>query len=242
MAGAIWYSRHFCNLFDHQDYNENPMKTLIKPSLRATISRNDKKYRAVILGALFSLITAVFPMQSSAHGPTRQVVKQQITIQAPADEVWAVVGDFFALDKWHPAVLSSEKIDDQTRKLSLDEEGKVTLTEKIKKLEPEKMKLKYKIIDMAIIEEFKFSGIDVKRKALPVDTYSSILQVTAMGDSSKVTWIGKFYRGYMLNPPTPEGMDDASAIATITAVYNAGLENLAQQFDGDDAAKAMAFE
>lgn len=218
------------------------MKTLIKSSLRATKNRINKKHSIVIMSALVSLMTAIFPIQSSAHGPTRQVVKQQIIIQAPADKVWAVVGDFFALDKWHPAVLSSEKIDDQTRKLSLDEEGKVTLTEKIKKLEPEKMKLKYKITDMTIIEEFKFSGIDVKRKALPVDTYSSTMQVTAMGDSSKVTWIGKFYRGYMLNPPTPEGMDDASAIATITAVYKAGLENLAKQFDGDAAAKAMAFE
>lgn len=193
------------------------------------------------LAALAALLL-VIPASVTAHGPTRQVVKQKITIQAPAAEIWAVVGDFFALDKWHPAVLKSEKIDDTTRKLSLDEEGKVTLTEKIKKLEPEKMKLKYKIIDMSVIEEFKFSGIDVKRKALPVDTYSSTIQVLSEGDGAVVTWIGKFYRGYVLNPPTPEGMDDATAIATIQAVYNAGLESLAKQFDGDLAAKAIAFE
>lgn len=196
--------------------------------------------RAIIL--VTSVLAASFPILSQAHGPTRQVVKQQITIQAPAGEVWAVLGDFFALDKWHPAVLSSEKIDDKTRKLSLDEEGKVTLTEELKKMEPEKMKYKYKIIDMAIIEEFDFNGIHVIRKALPVDTYSSTIQVTADGENSLVTWVGKFYRGYMLNPPTPEGMDDTSAIATITSVYNAGLENLAKQFDGESAAKASTFE
>jgi hypothetical protein len=37
-------------------------------------------------------------------------------------------------------------------------------------------------------------------------------------------------------------MDDKSAIATIEAVYTAGLENLARQFDGDAAAKAMTSE
>jgi mxaD protein len=157
----------------------------------------------VTLSAVVSIISSAFPIVGAAHGPTRQVVKQQIKINAPAADVWAVADDFFALDKWHPAVLKSVKIDDKTRKLSLDEEGKLTLTEELKKLDQDKMKLKYKIIDMAVIEKFDFNGIAVIRKALPVDTYSSTIQVVAEGDTSVVSWTGKFYRGYMLNPPTP---------------------------------------
>ena len=205
-------------------------------------NRLRRQFILTMLGTVMGLAATTFPTPGIAHGPTRQVVKQQIKINAPAAEVWAVVGDFFTLDKWHPAILKSEKIDDKTRKLSLETEGKVTLTEVIKKLQPEKMKLKYKIVDMAIIEKFDFNGIEVMRKTLPVDTYSSTLQVIPDGDGSVVTWIGKFYRGYMLNPPTPEGMDDASAIATIESVYVAGLENLARQFDGDAAAKASTAE
>lgn len=218
------------------------MTTPIVKTNSIKFSRARRQIILITLSAVAGLIATAFPVVSSAHGPTRQVVKQQITISAPAAEVWAVVGDFFALDKWHPAILKSEKIDDKTRKLSLDEEDKVTLTEVIKKLEPEKMKLKYKIVDMAVIEKFDFNGIAVERKALPVDTYSSTIQVVAEGDASVVTWVGKFYRGYMLNPPTPEGMDDKSAIATIQSVYNAGLENLAKQFDGDAAAQAISIE
>ncbi len=215
------------------------------PSVNNTFFKQNSAHRQLFLVALCvvtGLIATIFPAISAAHGPTRQVVKQQIMIQAPTAEVWAVAGDFFALDKWHPAILRSEKIDDKTRKLNLDEEGKVTLTEELKELDPDGMKLKYKIIDMTVVEKFNFSGIDVTRKALPVDNYSSTIQVVADGDGSVVTWVGKFYRAYLLNPPTPEGMDDATAIETIQGIYNAGLENLAKQFDGDTAAKATSVE
>lgn len=213
-----------------------------KPTISARDLSNGARRRLFSVALYTVGLIAVLPATSVAHGPTRQAVKQQITINAPAADVWAVVGDFFALDKWHPAVLKLEKIDDKTRKLSLDEEGKSTLTEVLKKLDDEKMMLKYKITDMAIIEEFDFNGIPVKRKTLPVDTYSSTIKVVSEGDKSVVSWQGKFYRGYMLNPPTPEGMDDATAISTINAVYVAGLENLAKQFDGESAAKAAAAE
>eukprot|EP01136_Pigoraptor_vietnamica_P025512 Opistho-1_new@79595 len=42
-----------------------------------------------------------------AHGPTRQKVVEKITIDAPADAVWAQIKDFDALAKWHPAVAES---------------------------------------------------------------------------------------------------------------------------------------
>src|SRR5689334_19982641 len=42
-----------------------------------------------------------------AHGPTRQKVSEKVTIEAPADAVWAKVKNFNALKDWHPAVAES---------------------------------------------------------------------------------------------------------------------------------------
>ena len=168
---------------------------------------------------LFFLPTLVF-----AHGPTRQQVVESIIIDAPPDKVWALVGDFTGLHKWHPAVKSTKMLDDKTRLLTLGDGN--TITEKLLKLENDAMKLKYKITDMTTIETFEFTGRQVKRQTLPVNTYTATLKVDPEGNGSKVTWKGKFYRAYMLNPPTPEGMSDKDAVEAITGVYKSGLENL----------------
>lgn len=173
---------------------------------------------------MLSCALFVFSNLALAHGPTRQQVEESIVINAPAADVWAMVGDFTGLHKWHPAVKTTEMKDDKTRLLTLGDGN--TLTEKLIKLENDSMKLKYKIIDMTTIETFEFAGRQIKRQTLPVNTYSSTLKVEAEGDASKVTWKGKFYRAYMLNPPTPEGMSDKDAINAITGVYKGGLENL----------------
>ncbi len=74
------------------------------------------------------------------------------------------------------------------------------------------MKLKYEIVD----------GV------APVADYNSFMQVTAgpgAGEST-VTWVGRFYRTYKLNPPIPAGQDDETAVKFITGVYDSGLANL----------------
>ena len=42
-----------------------------------------------------------------SHGPTRQKATEKITINAPADVVWARIKNFDALKDWHPAVAES---------------------------------------------------------------------------------------------------------------------------------------
>lgn len=173
---------------------------------------------------MLSCILLALSNISFAHGPTRQQVKENIIINAPVADVWALVSDFTALHKWHPAIKTTKMIDDKTRLLTLGDGN--TLTEKLIKLDTADMKLKYKIIDMTTIETFEFAGRQVKRQTLPVNTYSSTMKVEAEGNASKVTWKGKFYRPFLLNPPTPEGMSDKDAIDAITGVYRSGLENL----------------
>ncbi|MDH3638791.1 MAG: SRPBCC family protein [Gammaproteobacteria bacterium] len=159
-----------------------------------------------------------------AHGPTRQQVTESVSIDAPPQQVWAMVGNFSALHEWHPAIASTEMQDDKTRILSLAQGG--TITEELKQIDDAKMMLKYRIAEMSTVETFEFAGKPLERKVLPVNTYSATLSVAAGDTGSTVTWKGKFYRGYLLNPPTPEGMSDKDAVDAITAVYRAGLDNL----------------
>ena len=49
------------------------------------------------------LLLALFPTPASAHGPSRQKVTETVEINAPADKVWAVIGNFQDMS-WHPAV------------------------------------------------------------------------------------------------------------------------------------------
>ncbi len=74
------------------------------------------------------------------------------------------------------------------------------------------MKLKYEILEGAV----------------PVADYNSFI-VVAKGsgpNESSVTWVGRFYRVYKLNPPIPPGQDDETAIKAVTEMYDSGLPAL----------------
>lgn len=173
---------------------------------------------------IFIFLSHFFSFTLYAHGPTRQQVKESIVINAPVDKVWELVGDFSGLHKWHPAVQSTEMKGKDLRILMLAADKKIT--EKLVKRDDKKMKLKYKIVDMSVIETFDFAGRPVERTVLPVNTYTGYLSVISSGKGSKVTWKGKFYRPYLLNPPTPDGMSDKDATTTMASVYKGGLDNL----------------
>ena len=51
---------------------------------------------------------ALLPLTAAAHGPSPQKVEKTVTIKAEPAKVWAIVKDFGAIDKWHPAVTSSK--------------------------------------------------------------------------------------------------------------------------------------
>ncbi|MCF6191303.1 MAG: SRPBCC family protein [Cocleimonas sp.] len=180
---------------------------------------------------IFTILSSLFSLTLYAHGPTRQQVVESVVINAPVDKVWALVSDFSGLHKWHPAIQSTEMKGDDVRILTLAPDKKIT--EKLVKLDKEKMKLKYKITDMSVVETFEFAGSKVERTVLPVNTYTGFLSVVAEGTGSKVTWKGKFYRPYLLNPPTPEGMSDKDATTTISSVYKEGLDSLKMLLEGD---------
>jgi carbon monoxide dehydrogenase subunit G len=159
------------------------------------------------------LALATIPFTAFAHGPTPQKVEKSVVIKAPPAKVWAMVKDFGNMQVWHPAIASTklEKKGDEThRTLTLKSGGDIN--EKLRSADDKDMKLKYEIT----------GGV------APVADYNAVMTVTAgpgAGEST-VTWVGRFYRTYKLNPPIPEGQDDATATAFITGVFDSGLANL----------------
>ena len=164
------------------------------------------------LAAVAALATVSFAAQ--AHGPTRQKISESVEINAPADKVWAVVGNFQD-GSWIPVVEKTEgkggNEPKATRTLTL--KGGATVEEELSKYDAAKKSLMYRI-----------DKVDVK--TLPVNDYSSWIELEPEGaDKTKVTWRGAFYRGYMNNDPPPD-LNDEAAKKAVQGLYRSGLDNL----------------
>lgn len=163
---------------------------------------------------LLALIAlAAFSFNAAAHGPSPQKVEKSVVIKAAPAKVWAIVKDFGNMQSWHPAVASTKlekKGADTFRTLTLKDGGEIN--EKLRSADDADMKLKYEIV----------GGV------APVADYNAFMKVTAgpgAGETT-VTWVGRFYRTYKLNPPIPAGQDDETAVKFVTGVYDSGLANL----------------
>ena len=181
------------------------------PSRRAAVA---------LLGA--AAAATLLPAVAHAHGPTRQKVSESVTIDAPPDAVWALVGDFPNAAEWLPMVESSSGEGGvepgATRTLVLGGGGEVI--EELRKYDAGKMSLSYRI---------PVATHDVA--VLPVNNYSSTISVAPDGSGSTVTWKGAFYRGYPNNDPPPE-LSDEAAVEAVTALYRAGLDRLKEVAEG----------
>lgn len=171
--------------------------------------------RRLLLAATLAACAAT----AGAHGPTRQKVTEQVTIDAPATTVWARIRNFDALKDWHPAVAESPadkgNAEGSVRQLKL--KGGGALTETLESWDEAKMRYSYRAKDGG---------------ALPVTNYSSTITVKAEGDTKTVVeWRGTFYRGFPNNDPPPDQNDEA-AVKAITGVYQSGLANLKKLVEG----------
>lgn len=169
--------------------------------------------------ALLALSIGLVPFTAAAHGPSPQKVEKTITINADPAKVWAIVKDFGNIHKWHPGVASTKlekKGVDTFRTLTFKDGGNVY--EKLRGADDASMKLKYEII----------SG------TLPLTDYNAVMTVTKgeKPGETTVTWVGRFYRLYKLNPPIPAGQDDETAVKAITGIFDSGLANLKKVAEG----------
>jgi hypothetical protein len=173
------------------------------------------------LNALVTALAAgavLLTLPASAHGPTRKKVSETVTIAAPPERVWAIIGNFQDMS-WHPAVEKTEgkggNGPEATRRLTL--KGGGTIDEELAKYEPEQKSYSYRITSVEV-------------KVLPVTNYSSTIVVAPAGGGATVEWRGAFYRGYPNNDPPPE-LNDEAAMRAVSGVYRAGLDALKAQVE-----------
>ena len=147
-----------------------------------------------------------------AAGPACALeVTRSRDIPAPAEAVWALVGDFCAIQLWHPQVerciLSSDDEDDgiraQIRGLVV-KGGLGTVVE----------------VETARDEAGMSYSYGFVQGPLPVRTYNATLTVRPNGTGSTVIWSATF---------DAEGMSDAEAVADIAGVFEAGLAGIARE-------------
>ena len=177
--------------------------------------------------ALFiSLLLFLFTSIASAHGPVRQKAEQKVTINAPAEKVWALVKEYGDMS-WHPEIFNTTakggNAKGATRVLTLKDGG--TITEELKKYDDKKMSYAYKITEMSSSKTITHAGAEEKVPALPVNDYAASIELADKGGKTEVSWKAGYYRAYMNNNP-PEEMNEEAANTAVNAVLETGLLNL----------------
>lgn len=142
---------------------------------------------------------------ASHAGPL--TVEREMTIDKAPATVWKLVGDFNALDVWHPAVASSTATGAKpgaTRLLTLG--NGATISEKLLARDPAKYSYSYAIL----------------KSPLPVKNYKSTLRLSPTADGKTLMkWSSTF---------EANGADDAKAQEVIQGIYDAGLAKVAANF------------
>jgi mxaD protein len=163
---------------------------------------------------LAALLTAGLGFSFVAHAAIDETirVKDSIEINAPADKVWATVGNFGDVS-WLPGIAKTELVEGKAdevgakRVLTLDDGGKVNET--LTSYDTEGKTLKFEITE----------------SVLPLREFGATIKVEAAGDKSIVTWRTMFKRKDPSNPGA-EGQDDATAKAAVEGILQSGLANL----------------
>ncbi|SDG51760.1 Carbon monoxide dehydrogenase subunit G [Limimonas halophila] len=125
-------------------------------------------------------------------------------VPAPADDVWELVGGFFRLADWHPAVSASEPGDDEnTRRLTLGDGSQIV--EELVNNDDGSRTYTYTMVHPG---------------PLPVSNYKGTIHVEPDGQEAVVTWSSTF-------DPVGEAEQAQQALQD---VYAAGLDNLRKLF------------
>jgi carbon monoxide dehydrogenase subunit G len=126
-------------------------------------------------------------------------VEKSLELDRPADEIWALIGDFHGLHKWVPGAQPSESIDEgKRRKFQL---GPNTMIE-----------------GLAEQSERSYT-YTIDEGPLPVSNYRSTLSVEDAGEGkSVVRWVGTF--------EPAEGATEESASQIVNMIYDGGLAGL----------------
>ena len=69
---------------------------------------------------------------------------------------------------------------------------------------------------------------EITKGKVPFTDFNAYIIVTkgANANESIIQWTARFYRTYKLNPPIPEGQDDATAKAAVQGIVDNGIAGL----------------
>lgn len=133
------------------------------------------------------------------------LVEEKVLVNAPAKAVWALIGGFQVLDRWHPAVFASTllgngKDEGDIRVLTLAND--VQIVEKLELYDEKAMSLQYTILE----------------SPLPVGNYHATITVKSIDNNeAEVIWQSTFNAAGASN-------DEVKKI--ISDIYLAGLSSL----------------
>ena len=167
-----------------------------------------------ILAASLAALVSLAPQVCSADA-NEISVRQSITINAPPDVVWAVLGDFNGIPRWLSFVEASEIVAGTNNEVGcirlITRRNGTKVSERLLDYDPHNMRFAYTYVDGAVM----------------ASDYFPVLQVKDGGKgTSVVEWSAHFKRlAYAVDPPPP-GQDDNSLSDLYSNLYKAGLENL----------------
>jgi len=170
--------------------------------------------------SVLTALAVVLATPSLAHGPTPLKVDETVTIAADPRMVWALVGSFGAIAKWHPDIKSVQVTggDALGGERILTFQNGATLKESLDEFDPSSLKYSYRMLDPNL-------------EALPVSSYSMTLAVrTASSGGSEVEWYGRIYRGDTGNEP-PDNLNDDAARQAVGAFLRNGLQGLKSKLE-----------
>ena len=136
------------------------------------------------------------------EGASALTVRKTIDVSASPDRVWAAIGDFCGIAKWHPLVASCAQHSKDGRKfrdIAFKDGGKV----------------EEQIYDWN--DEGHYYTYIVIETTLPVAHYTSTVAVMPKGGGSTILWTGRF---------EAKGEPDAKVVEEISALYESGLDLL----------------
>ena len=163
----------------------------------------------MIRGFFKKLVFAIIPLLITAaayadmHGKGKLSVSRDVVVNQAPDKVWRMVGGFFTVDEWHPAV----------DKIIVKEGGMVRVLVLGDGAEVHERLLHYK--DGSSYTYSLFKG------PWPIADYVGTIKVEPSGgNATRVTWSSTF-----------NAEDADEMVKTFAGVYDAGLQNLAKMME-----------
>lgn len=126
-------------------------------------------------------------------------VKKSVVLNAKSSAVWALVGSFNGIERWHPAVKESRQMGD-VRALYLGDGG--VIFDQL--LDANEAEHAYRYI--------------VISAPLPIKDYEGVVEVKPRGEKSEVIWRSRFQAN---------GVTETQAFDLVSGIYQAGMDELA---------------